>query len=219
MSYAARTKYDESGRAARYAERSPGRAEAEWRLLARSLDGLDPAPASALDVPCGVGRIAARLVERGLPTHLADLSPAMRAQARARMGEVPGVLGVHALDLEAVPTESPLAADLVVCFRFLHHLPDEATRHRVLCGLRRLTKRDLLLSFHHPVSAHNARRVLRRWLGGPVGDRHTLSVGRLRREAAAAGLCLVGSRALAAWRREFWVAHLQPVPPAVGRAE
>jgi len=213
VGYAARTKYDEPGRAARYADRSPRRAAEEWALLEGFLDGL-PTPASALDVPCGVGRIGASLAARHIPTTLAHLSPALRAAARARHGETTGILGVHALDLEAVDVDPELSADLVVCFRFFHHLPDASVRTRVLEGLRRLTRRDLLLSFHHPVSAHRGTRLVRRLLvGGAPSDRHVISVGRLRAEAAAAGLRLVRAGALAAFRRELWVAHLQPAGP------
>ena len=155
--------------------------------------------------------MALGLLDLGIPTRLADLSPAMLDEARACVGEREGLIGIVELDLEAVADDA-FAADLVVCFRFLPHCPDAETRRRVLTGLRRLTRRDLFLSFHHPISAHNATRALRRCFGRRASDRHTISVGRLREEAAAAGFDLVGTRALAAWRRELWVAHLRPRP-------
>jgi len=210
MAYAARTKYDLPGRARRYASRSLRRDEEEWRLLARFLDDLPGPPRDALDAPCGAGRIAARLLARGIPTAAADLSGAMREETAGRLSGANGFRGVFALDLEAPDPGASLAADLVVCFRFLHHLPDEATRARVLATLACLTRRDLLLSFHHPVSVHHAARRLRALLTGRRGDRYAITAGRLRAEAAAAGLVLVRVRALAAWRRDLWVAHLRP---------
>jgi SAM-dependent methyltransferase len=209
MTYAARTKYDQPGRAARYGARSPRRDAEEWALLERCLAALPP-PGSALDVPCGTGRIGERLLDRGIPVRAADLSPAMRRETEARLAGRAGFLGVVALDLDGDAPAEGLEADLVVCFRFLHHLPGTASRHRVLANLARLTRRDLLLSFHHPVSVHNLARGLRRVLTRRRGDRYALTVGRLRREAASAGLVLVGVRALAAWRRDLWVAHLRP---------
>jgi SAM-dependent methyltransferase len=209
VSYAARTKYDEPGRARRYRGRSPRRDTEEWRLLERMIRRLPEAPARALDAPCGTGRIAERLLDLGVPTIGADLSPAMRAEAEARLAGREGWLGTTALDLEAHLPDHDLASDLVVCFRFLPHLPDAASRARVLESLRRLTKRDLLLSFHHPVSAHNLMRALRRLFGRRHGDRRTITVGRLRREAAQHGLELVATRALGRWRRELWVAWLR----------
>ena len=209
MSYAGRTKYDEPGRAARYRERSARRDAEEWALLAGLLDTLEPAPRTALDAPCGTGRIAERLLARGLEVTCGDLSPAMRAESEARLAGRAGYRGTVALDLEAPGPEAPAPADLVVCLRFLHHLPDGAHRARVFAGLRALARRDVLLSFHHPVSAHNLSRALRRLVGGARGDRHTLTPGALRTEAAAAGLALVRCVPLARWRREFWLAHLR----------
>lgn len=209
MSYAARTKYDEPGRAGRYAARSPRRDAQEGRLLDGLLDRLPSLPRDALDAPCGTGRIAERLLERGIPTRCADLSPAMRGATEARVGGREGFLGVVDLDLDAPPPPG-LASDLVICFRFLHHLPGAEARARVLRHLAILTRADLFLSFHHPASAHNLARAARRALTGRRGDRHTLTVGRLRREAGAQGLHLVEARALAAWRREFWIAWFVP---------
>jgi len=212
VSYAARTKYDRPGRAQAYSARSPAREAEEWRLLAGLLDGLER-PGRALDLPCGTGRVAERLVERGIPTLCADLSPAMRRETEARLAGREGYLGVEAVDLEGPPRPEH-ASDLVVCFRFLHHLPGPEARRRVLEHLRGVTRRDLLLSFHHPVSLHNLSRALRRVLTRRSGDRHVITLGRLRREARASGLDLVGARALAAWRRELWVAHLRPAAEA-----
>ena len=44
---------------------------------------------------------------------------------------------------------------------------------------------------------------------GVSGDRYTLTPGRLRREARAAGLEVVRFLPLARWRREFWLVHLR----------
>ena len=215
MTYAARTKYDEPGRARRYAQRSRRRDEEEWALVARALARLPVAPRDALDAPCGTGRVAERLLGLGLRTRGADLSEAMRRETLRRLAGREGFQGVVALDLEAPQVDPTWAADLVVCFRFLHHLPDAAARARVLANLARLARRDLLLSFHHPVSVHNLARAGRRLLTGRRGDRHALTATRLGREAASAGLRLQGTTALAAWRRDLWLAWLVPssAPP------
>lgn len=208
MSYAAREKYDEPGRAQRYRSRSERRNREEWALLARALDALTPAPTRAWDVPCGTGRVAEALLARGVPTWCGDLSPAMRAQTETRLAGREGFEGAREVDLEA-PAEDLPTAEVVICFRFFHHLPDAATRARVLRGLRALTTRDVLLSFHHPVSAHNATRRLRRLVGGPRSDRYTLWPRTLRAEAQACGLRLQRVFALGRWRRELWLAHLR----------
>ncbi|MDJ0523439.1 MAG: methyltransferase domain-containing protein [Planctomycetota bacterium] len=208
MSYAGRSKYDEPGRAGRYRERSERRNREEWALVEELLRQIDPAPASAIDAPCGTGRIAEQLLGRGLAVTCADLSPAMRAETERRLEGKAGYGGVHALDLET-GEGAPAPADLVVCLRFLHHLPDGETRARVWKTLRALTKGHVIVSFHHPVSAHNLSRLFRRLLTGKRGDRHTQRPSALSREAAAAGLRVVRFVPLARWRREFWVALLE----------
>ena len=209
MSYAGRSKYDEPGRAERYRGRSRRRDAEEWALLEALLARLEPAPQTALDAPCGTGRIAERLLAHGLDVQCADLSPAMRAETQARLEAEAGYLGVCPLDLEAPGADGPRPADLVVCFRFLHHLPSAEHRARVFAALRALTTRDVILSFHHPVSFHNLGRWLRRLRGGSRGDRYTLTPGALRREARAAGLRVERLVPLGRWRREFWLAHLR----------
>ena len=212
MGYAGRAKYDKPGRAARYRERSKRRNEEEWALLASLLEGLPTQPQSALDVPCGTGRIAERLLALGITTVAADLSPAMRAETAARLEGQAGFGGVVALDLEDAGEQPPEGADLVVCLRLLHHLPDRAHRQRVLKTLRSLCRGHLILSFHHPVSLHNAKRAVRRLFTGRRGDRYTIRPAALEREAAEAGLRLIDCMALAAYRREFWLALLTPAP-------
>ena len=147
MGYAGRSKYDEPGKAAAYQAPSARRDEEEWRLLDALLETPPVPPLSAWDVPCGTGRIAERLLARGIPTRCGDLSPAMRAQAEARLVGQQGHQGVVAFDLEA-PGPGPMPhADLVVCMRFLHHLPDKDHRQRVLRTLRLLCRGHVLLSF------------------------------------------------------------------------
>lgn len=211
--YAGRTKYDAPGRAARYARRSARRDAEERALLARVLPAA-AAGATALDAPCGVGRLAAFLLERGFAVRGADLSPAMREGAEAALGPHPRWLGAEPLDLEAAPTATAATYDLVLCFRFLHHLPDAAARARVLRSLAARARGPVIVSYHHPVSVHHVARALRRLLTGRRGDRHALTTSRLAREAAACGLRLERAVGVAPYRRDLWVAVLTPVAAA-----
>jgi SAM-dependent methyltransferase len=203
--YAAREKYDAPGRAARYARRSAARHRAEWRLLERLLAGR-PFPRRVLDAPCGTGRLAAEFLARGAVVRGADLSPAMRDEAERTLSGRPGWLGAVALDLEAPAPPRELAADLVVCARFLHHLPDAAARGRVLATLAALARPSLLVTFHHPVSLHQLARAARRAATGRRGDRHAIGVARLEAEAAAHGLRLVRAAGTAPYVKDLWAA-------------
>jgi|GEM_PF-1309897 len=212
--YAGRSKYDPA-RAARYAARSARRHAEEWALLARVLETIPP-PATVLDAPCGAGRVARELLARGARVRAADLSPSMLAHAREAVGAHPQCLGVEVLDLEApVPAGAP-THELVVCFRFLHHLPDAATRARVLASLAARSSRHVLVSFHHPASVHQVARGLRRLLTRRRGDRHAITLGALAREAAPHGLRLRSSDALGRYRRDLWVALFDTSPRTAG---
>jgi SAM-dependent methyltransferase len=213
------TKYDAPGRADRYARRSPRRNAEEAALLLRLLSKATPRPEDVLDAPCGTGRVSALLLDEGFPVRAADLSPAMRGKAARALEGRAGFLGVHALDLRDPRPPGALVADLVVCFRFLHHVEGAAGRARVLAALSALARRHVLVSFFHPVSAHAAARALRRVATGRRGDRHAVTLSRLRAEARAAGLRLVASDALGRYRRDLWVAlFTKETAPAPRRA-
>jgi SAM-dependent methyltransferase len=200
------TKYDEPGRADRYASRPARRHAEEVALVDALLAPLGP-PRDVLDAPCGTGRMAAVFLDRGARVRCADLSPSMRAAASRALADQPDFGGVFPLDLRApLPDPPPEPADLVLCFRFFHHLPDGQARRAVLRTLAALSRRHVLLSFFHPVSAHAAARAARRALTGRRGDRHAVTLGRLADEAAEAGLALVSHRALAPYRRDLWAA-------------
>lgn len=210
--YAGRSKYD-SARALRYSRRSAARHAEEWSLLTRVLAGV-PSPATVLDAPCGAGRLTKEFLARGARVRAGDLSPAMLAHTRAAVGSDPSCLGVESLDLEApAPPDAP-THELVVCFRFFHHLPDAATRSRVLASLAARSSRHVIVSFHHPASVHHLARALRRLLTGRRGDRHAITLGALTREAAPFGLRPLASGALGRYRRDLWVVLFERTPVA-----
>jgi ubiquinone/menaquinone biosynthesis C-methylase UbiE len=104
-------------------------------------------PGSALDVACGTGRHARRLVGLGHQTIGVDISPEMLARARAA---VPTARFQEA-DLRDIPAEDE-QFELVVCGLALAHVPDltEAIRElaRVLA-----TDGHLIVSVLHPFQA------------------------------------------------------------------
>lgn len=202
--YAGRTKYD-AARAARYEARSTRRHAEEWRVVTRLLAGL-PTPRTVLDAPSGTGRIAAEFLARGAHVRLADWSEDMLARARANVRSSTGVLGVSRLDLEAPVEPGAQTHELVICLRFFHHLPDDARRRLVLASLRARSSERVIVSFHHPVSAHHLARAARRLVTGRKGDRHALTLGALERLARPLGLRLERAAAVSPYLRDFWAA-------------
>ncbi len=207
VAYAGRTKYD-AARAARYDRRSTRRHADEWAVVERLLEGRDP-PRTVLDAPCGTGRIAAAFLARGASVRLADWSNDMLERARTNVAAAAGVLGLTRLDLEAPPEPDAPTHDLVICLRFYHHLPDDERRRRVLASLRARSTDSVIVSFHHPCSAHQWARAARRVLTGRRGDRYTSTVGALERVARSVGLVLEATAAVAPYRREFWAARFR----------
>lgn len=94
----------------------------------------DLAPETVLDVPCGVGRHAIPLAERGVAVTGVDISGAYLAGARRRAAEA----GVHPHllrgDMRALPVAGPF--DLVVNLWTSFGYYDEPTDRAVLRALR-----------------------------------------------------------------------------------
>jgi len=97
-----------------------------WRALL--LGVLPPAPAHIADLGCGTGTLTFLLAEAGHRVDGVDFSPAMVAQARAKLAGFP-----TATITEGDAFEPPLRAatyDVVLCRHVLWAMPDPATALR-----------------------------------------------------------------------------------------
>lgn len=87
---------------------------------------------SALDLGCGTGKLAGRMVEAGHPVTAVDFSQQMLTAA---MKNAPGATFVQA-ELEEVPEKlSGQTFDCIVAAYSLHHLPD-ARKYALLAALK-----------------------------------------------------------------------------------
>jgi SAM-dependent methyltransferase len=191
-------RYEAPGRSERYAQRDMARGRAESELLARVWPGR---PGDlVLDAPCGTGRVAALLRERfGARVLPVDAAWAMLQQARASHQDTP-LLRADAL---ALPLRDG-AADGVVLFRFLHHLPPELAR-RALAEACRVARRFVVVSWFHPCSVNAFGRRLRRLFGA---RQHRFALGRatLHRWLRSHGMEPDAEAAQLPWLRDLWVA-------------
>lgn len=146
-----------------------------------------------LDLPCGTGRLFPWLLQRRLQFVGADISLEMMQAAWTKVGatgrgEVSGAL--VQCDGEYLPFKDR-SLDAVLSIRFMFHVPREV-RLRILREMARVSRRWLIVDLRH---CYNIRWCLRR-LGRGLGlARHMGEVwsrASLRREAAEAGLRLVG---------------------------
>lgn len=135
-----------------------------WRAIVRGL-GEDLAHVRlVLDSPAGTGRFAPFVLREGRRLVLADLSHAMLAQVRAS-----GAPRVQA-DALALPF-ADASFDLVLCMRFLFHVPREL-QPGVLAELARVSRRFVAVDVRHGRAWSAWTRSLRgRLLARPVAPR------------------------------------------------
>jgi ubiquinone/menaquinone biosynthesis C-methylase UbiE len=165
---------------------------------------------SALDLPCGTGRLVPLLFERRIAASGADVSLDMLRQAVRKFGKEFPILQCSA---DAIPLRDT-SLDAAFAIRFLFHL-DRAGRVRVLREMARVSRRWLILDVRH--------RYNLRWLGWRI--RHTLGLlprvqerfsrRGLEEELSEAGLVLRGiypSRRYFGWASDKWTVLAEKSP-------
>ena len=138
--------------------RTRGDALRFWGAIERALGSELAGVHSVLDTPGGTGRFAALVARAGRRLVLADLSAAMLAQARAT-----GVPRVQA-DALALPFAEG-SFDLVLCMRFLFHVPREL-QPQVLAELARVSRRFVAVDVRHGRAWSAWTRAVRGALSG-----------------------------------------------------
>src|SRR4030095_12536670 len=107
---------------------------------------------TALDPPCGTGRLVPLLAERGIVAEGADVSMEMLRRSFRKLGKS---FPVFQCSADAIPLQD-CALDAVFAIRFLFHL-DGGARAAVLAEMARVSKRWLILDIRH--------RYNLRWVG------------------------------------------------------
>jgi ubiquinone/menaquinone biosynthesis C-methylase UbiE len=163
-----------------------------------------PAQALVLDVPCGTGRFIPLLTSKGFRYTGADFSRAMIQEAKKTAGERPTV-GFANADVEFLPFRDQ-AVDCVIIWRFLHHIGNSATRQAMLREAARVSRRKVLVSFHHPISFTHWRKLLQQAVLGGEPRGHAVSHWQLQREGEAAGLRLAETKGFRKYVSVNWFA-------------
>lgn len=202
--------YDTAERAAKYLRRSPRRNRLESDLLNNLLNEIPLSRKgrvlNALDVPAGTGRMAQILRDNGFLTCEADLSREM-LMAGSGNGHQAGSLVVS--DLAASLPFTDRSFDLVLCWRFLHHLQSLEHVQAVISEAARVARQCLVVSFFHPISLHNLKRKTRALITGKRGCRYTYRPHEIEQAASRVGLKMVKKTAQRPYLNELWAALFQ----------
>jgi ubiquinone/menaquinone biosynthesis C-methylase UbiE len=166
--------------------------------------------ASVLDVPCGTGRWISTMTGRGFRYTGADVSLPMAREAHALTGP-PAVRGILVADLAHLPFPDA-SFDAVIVWRLLHHVPDSETRQALLTEAARVSRRKVIVSFHHPISFTYAWKVVRRQFFGFRQGGRGITHWRLQREALSAGMRVVSTRSFCKYASINWFACLEKLP-------
>jgi len=192
-------RYETPGKSAAYRSRNPARDAREQALLARVWPGRPGE--TVLDLPCGTGRLLPLLHGRcGHRVLQADGAFAMLRAARAQAAPAAPAVAADAL---AMPF-ADRAVDGIVMFRFLHHLPGPE-RARALAEACRVARRFVVVSFFHPCSVHQLRRLWHRLCGRPA-RRFCATLGQLERSCGRHGFALRSHAAELPYARDLWLA-------------
>jgi ubiquinone/menaquinone biosynthesis C-methylase UbiE len=121
----------------------------------------------------------------------------------------PLVQGFFQTDADCLPLRDN-CVDCVIIWRFLHHIRDAGVREAILREAGRVTRRVVLVSFHHPISFTCVRKMSQRWFLGK-GSGSEITQWRLRREATQGGLQLVETIGFRKYVSINWFALLRKI--------
>lgn len=154
---------------------------------------------TALDVPCGTGRMTEVLLQSGLQVTGCDVSSAMMQQAQSKLAAFGKRLQLCQGNLNELPFESS-SFDLVTCVRLFGHFPSDV-RVGMLREMARVTRRCIIVQYFYETPLTRLKRfVKRRLLRVYPGVHHPLNEQTLQAELAAADL----KECARAWCRRYY---------------
>jgi ubiquinone/menaquinone biosynthesis C-methylase UbiE len=169
-----------------------------------------PPKAHVLDLPCGTGRMIANITKLGFQYTGGDISPHMIEEARKEAAGNPNVVRFVEADLEKLPFADN-SFDCIIIWRILHHQADPLVRQRMLAEAARVTRRWVLVSFHHLLSATAFRKFIQRACFGRQQNGRPITHWRLGREAESSGLRSVETKGLRKYVSVNWYACLEKI--------
>ena len=157
-----------------------------------------------LDVGCGTGQLAARIVAAGYEVMGVDISPRMLQQALAR-----GLTGTFAAFSSALPSRDG-SFDLALTVATLHHLETPVRVAFTIAEMARVVRTGgfVLLWDHNPLNPYWP--ILMKRVPQDSGDERLVPMGEILADVKAAGLEVVWARRLGLVP-EFVPARMMPL--------
>jgi len=176
--------------------------------LARRLGG---PVRTALDCPCGTGRILPLLSAEQLRVVGSDLSLEMMQQIRRKsLDTAPALRGLVRCDAEGLPFRDG-GFDVVLSIRFLFHLPT-AVRRRIVREMARVSREWLILDYRHCYTIKYALKRLKHALGISREEYRRVSRADIDGDFRGAGIELVKIFPTVPGLSDKWVILARNVP-------
>ncbi len=143
-------------------------------------------PATILDIPCGTGRLAIYLAQKGFIVKAVDISPQMVSYAKEKLVFLNLTDRITVDQGNAVSLPYPNdRLDVCVSLRLFGHTPSKI-RKKILQELKRTTKKYLILVYYHKNCLQNFLRKRQR--DGKQFEWHAITYRQIEDELKAAGL-------------------------------
>ncbi len=162
------------------------------QAIAKAIDTASSLKASirtALDIPCGTGRIFSTLFSRSIRLTGADLSLEMMQVARKKSRGIQSLNGFIRCDAETLPFHDN-QFDAVFSIRFLFHLPAEV-RKRALNEMTRISRQWVIVDYRHKYTLKYRLKRLQGVLGLSTKPYQRVSRQDIAEDFLKAGLELV----------------------------
>lgn len=141
---------------------------------------------TALDIPCGTGRLIPLFKNNGIIFVGADLSAEMMQVSLSRSSKTGLMDGMVRCDAEHLPFRDN-SVDSIFSIRFMFHVP-EPVRLRILVEMGRVSRRWVIIDYRHRYTFKYWSKRFLSLLGIGKAPSYRFSVKDLKREFNLAGL-------------------------------
>ncbi|HEX7369060.1 MAG TPA: class I SAM-dependent methyltransferase [Rhodanobacteraceae bacterium] len=169
-----------------------------------------PTGATLVDVPCGTGRLAERLLALGYRVHGMDISDEMLQVARRRLQQYGSAFTWEVADATSLPQNGPVYGG-TLCARVLMHFPLEQ-QISFLAGVARLGSTTVVINHSFDSPYQRLRRRIKRMLGHRAPANFPISSRDIRVLLERAGLREVKRYRLLSLISEAIYIVAEPIP-------